>query len=62
MPERRAASRTWLRLVTLSRYRSPDAEVQRAGGTFYDRGEFAPGYSFVYVVDPDGYEIEICYE
>lgn len=38
------------------------AEVQRAGGTVLRRGEFAPGYPFVYVEDPDGYEIEIWYE
>jgi len=38
------------------------AEVQRAGGTVLRRGEFAPGFPFVYVQDPDGYEIEIWYE
>jgi catechol 2,3-dioxygenase-like lactoylglutathione lyase family enzyme len=38
------------------------AEVQRAGGTVLRRGEFAPGYPYVYVADPDGYEIEIWYE
>jgi catechol 2,3-dioxygenase-like lactoylglutathione lyase family enzyme len=38
------------------------AEVQHAGGTVLRRGEFAPGYPFVYVADPDGYEIEIWYE
>jgi catechol 2,3-dioxygenase-like lactoylglutathione lyase family enzyme len=37
-------------------------EVQRAGGKILRRGEFAPGFPFVYVVDPDGYEIEIWYE
>jgi catechol 2,3-dioxygenase-like lactoylglutathione lyase family enzyme len=38
------------------------AEVQRAGGTILREGEFAPGLPFVYVADPDGYEIEIWFE
>jgi catechol 2,3-dioxygenase-like lactoylglutathione lyase family enzyme len=38
------------------------AEVERAGDTILRRGEFAPGYPYVYVADPDGYEIEIWYE
>jgi catechol 2,3-dioxygenase-like lactoylglutathione lyase family enzyme len=37
-------------------------EVERAGGKILRRGEFAPGFPFVYVADPDGYEIEIWYE
>src|ERR1700730_10971750 len=37
-------------------------EVKRAGGKILPRGEFAPGLPFVYVADPDGYEIEIWYE
>jgi catechol 2,3-dioxygenase-like lactoylglutathione lyase family enzyme len=37
-------------------------EVKRAGGKILRRGEFAPGFPFVYVADPDGYEIEIWYE
>jgi catechol 2,3-dioxygenase-like lactoylglutathione lyase family enzyme len=32
------------------------AEVERAGGTILRRGEFSPGYPYVYVADPDGYE------
>jgi catechol 2,3-dioxygenase-like lactoylglutathione lyase family enzyme len=36
--------------------------VQRAGGTVTSRGEFAPGFPYVFVRDPDGYEIEIWYE
>jgi len=36
--------------------------VERAGGRIVRRGEFSPGYPFVYVLDPDGYEIEIWYE
>jgi catechol 2,3-dioxygenase-like lactoylglutathione lyase family enzyme len=34
-------------------------EVKRAGGKILRQGEFAPGFPFVYVADPDGYEIEI---
>ena len=37
-------------------------EVQKAGGKLLRRGEFAPGFPFAYVTDPDGYEIEIWYE
>ena len=38
------------------------AEVQRAGGRVLRQGEFAPGYPFAYVTDPDGYEIELWFE
>jgi catechol 2,3-dioxygenase-like lactoylglutathione lyase family enzyme len=37
-------------------------EVLKAGGKLLRRGEFAPGFPFAYVADPDGYEIEIWYE
>ena len=37
-------------------------EAERAGGRILRRGEFAPGLPFVYVADPDGYEIEIWFE
>ena len=33
-----------------------------AGGTLLRSGEFAPGFPFAYVADPDGYEIEIWFE
>lgn len=36
--------------------------VKQAGGKILRSGEFSPGYPFVYVADPDGYEIEIWYE
>ena len=36
--------------------------VIAAGGTLRERGEFAPGYPYAYVFDPDGYEIEIWFE
>jgi len=38
------------------------AEAERAGGTLLRRGEFAPGFPYAYVSDPDGYEVEIWYE
>jgi catechol 2,3-dioxygenase-like lactoylglutathione lyase family enzyme len=38
------------------------AEVEGAGGRLLRRGEFAPGFPFAYVTDPDGYEIEIWFE
>ena len=34
-------------------------EVEGAGGRLLRRGEHAPGVAFAYVVDPDGYVIEI---
>ena len=37
-------------------------EVLKAGGKLRRRGEFAPGFPFAYVADPDGYEIEIWFE
>ena len=38
------------------------ATVLAHGGTLLRRGEFAPGFPFAYVADPDGYEIEIWFE
>jgi catechol 2,3-dioxygenase-like lactoylglutathione lyase family enzyme len=37
-------------------------EVEDAGGKILERGEFSPGFPYVYVADPDGYVIEIWYE
>ena len=37
-------------------------EVTAAGGKVLRQGEHAPGQPFLYVNDPDGYEIEIWYE
>jgi len=34
-------------------------EVEAAGGKLIERGEHAPGASFAYVRDPDGYLIEL---
>lgn len=36
--------------------------VEEAGGRIKDQGEFAPGEPYVFVYDPDGYEVEIWYE
>lgn len=33
-----------------------------AGATIIRQGEFAPGLPYLYLLDPDGYEIEIWYE
>ena len=38
------------------------AEVESAGGTIVEKGEFAPGFPFAFVKDPDGYVIEIWFE
>ena len=35
------------------------AEVEAAGGKLIRRGEHAPGVSFAYLEDPDGYVIEL---
>ncbi len=37
-------------------------EAVEAGGKILRQGEFGPGLPYVYVEDPDGYEIEIWYE
>jgi catechol 2,3-dioxygenase-like lactoylglutathione lyase family enzyme len=37
-------------------------EATAAGGKILDRGEFSPGFPFVFISDPDGYVIEIWYE
>lgn len=38
-----------------------DAAV-KAGGKLKARGEFGPGKPYVYLLDPDGYEVEIWYD
>jgi len=37
-------------------------QAQAAGGRLLRRGEFAPGFPYAYIADPDGHEIEIWYE
>ncbi len=42
-----------------------DAAIETAkmiGATILRIGEFAPGYPYLFIADPDGYEIEIWYE
>ncbi len=34
-------------------------EVERAGGRLIELGEHAPGRPYAYVLDPDGYKIEL---
>ena len=36
--------------------------VERAGGSIRDQGEFCPGEPYIFLLDPDGYEVEIFYE
>jgi catechol 2,3-dioxygenase-like lactoylglutathione lyase family enzyme len=38
------------------------ALVQLAGGKILSRGEFSPDSPYAFILDPDGYEIEIWYE
>jgi catechol 2,3-dioxygenase-like lactoylglutathione lyase family enzyme len=52
---------THLSLAVADPQRAVD-EVQQAGGRLLRRGEFAPGFPFAYVADPDGCEIEIWFE
>ena len=37
-------------------------QAKSYGATIIRTGEFSPGYPFLYIEDPDGYEIEIWYE
>jgi len=38
------------------------ARISEAGGTIIDKGEFVPGEPYIFLKDPDGYEVEIWYE
>jgi catechol 2,3-dioxygenase-like lactoylglutathione lyase family enzyme len=38
------------------------SEVERAGGTVRETGEFVPGEPYLFATDVDGYDIEIWYE
>ena len=38
------------------------SRIKTAGGTITDQGEFVPGEPYIFFKDPDGYEVEICYE
>jgi catechol 2,3-dioxygenase-like lactoylglutathione lyase family enzyme len=50
------------RLVRPQDIDSAVEQARAAGGRLLRRGEFAPGFPFAYIADPDGYEIEIWYE
>jgi len=47
------------RLVDKTQLGRAIEEVERAGGRLFERGEHAPGIPYAYVVDPDGYMIEL---
>jgi catechol 2,3-dioxygenase-like lactoylglutathione lyase family enzyme len=36
--------------------------IKSAGGIIIDKGEFVPGEPYIFFKDPDGYEVEICFE
>jgi catechol 2,3-dioxygenase-like lactoylglutathione lyase family enzyme len=36
--------------------------VRAAGGRIRSKGEFGPGLPYVFLEDPDGYEVEVWYE
>lgn len=36
--------------------------AKTVGATIVKSGEFSPGFPYLYIKDPDGYEIEIWYE
>ena len=36
--------------------------AERHGGRVRERGEFVPGEPYLFLVDPDGYEVEVWYE
>lgn len=38
------------------------SEAKKAGAKILRQGEFAPGLPYLYIHDPDGYEIEIWFE
>ena len=50
------------RLINASDIDDAVTEVVGAGGRLLRRGEFAPGFPFAFIADPDGYEVEIWYE
>ena len=47
------------RLVDKNQLDRAIEEVERAGGRLLERGEHAPASPYAYVVDPDGYMIEL---
>lgn len=47
------------RLVDKAQLDRAIEEVERAGGRLVEKGEHAPGVPYAYVLDPDGYTIEL---
>jgi len=39
-----------------------EMKLSKAGGRIIHKGEFVPGSPYIFLKDPDGYEIEIWYE
>ena len=37
-------------------------QAEHAGAKILRTGEFSPGFPYMYMLDPDGYEIEVWYE
>ena len=50
------------RLTEASEIDNAVATALEAGARILRRGEFVPGSPYLYIEDPDGYEIEIWYE
>ena len=50
------------RLVSAEDIDAAAEAVAKAGGTILQRGEFGPGEPFLFLADPDGYDVEIWYE
>ena len=38
------------------------AAIEGAGGSIERKGEFSPGYPYLFARDPDGYTVEVWYE
>jgi len=51
-----------LKVADLGDIDSAVEQAKAAGGRLLRRGEFAPGFPYAYIADPDGHEIEIWYE
>ena len=50
------------RLQNAADIKQARAVATEAGATIKSSGEFSPGCPYLYILDPDGYEIEIWYE
>ena len=50
------------RLVRAENIEDIVSVVEAAGGQIKDQGEFEAGEPYVFIYDPDGYEVEIWYE